>query len=106
MWQFFLTLSQEHLRQLKEILSRFRKAGLTLRAEKCLIGSSTRTFLGYEVGKGKISPTEAEIAAVKQFAKPKIKKGTRAFLGLTGYYRRFIDKYAAKTVGLKLRNLF
>ena len=70
---------KEHRRQLKEILSRLRKAGLTHRAEKCLIGASTCTFLGYEVDKGKISPREAKIAAVKQFAKPKTKKDTRAF---------------------------
>ena len=91
---------KEHFRQLKEILSRLRKAGLTLRAEKYLIGASTCTFLGYEVRKGKISPMEAKIAAVKQFAKPKTKKDIRAFLGLTGYYRCFIDRYAARTVGL------
>ena len=78
---------------MKEILSRLRKAGLTFRAEKCLIGASTYTFLGYEVGNGKI-------AAVKQFAKPKTKKDIRAFLGLTSYYRRFINRYAARTVGL------
>ena len=64
-----------------------------------MIGASTCTFLCYEVGKGKISPAKARIAAMK-FAKPKTKKGIRVFLGLTGYYRHFIDRYTARTVEL------
>ena len=91
---------EDHLQHLREVLLRLRESGLTLRAEKCLIGASSCTFLGHEVGKGKISPTDAKIEAVRTFVRPKTKKDLKAFLGLTGYYRRFIDRYADRAMSL------
>ena len=46
------------------------------------------------VGGGKVSPAESKVAAVRDFTMPTTKKGVRKFLGLTGYYRRFIPEYA------------
>ena len=46
------------------------------------------------VGHGQVSPAECKLAAVRAFPQPTTKKLVRQFLGLTGYYRRFIDRYA------------
>lgn len=51
-------------------------------------------YLGYVVGEGKVKPTESKIQAVKEFPRPKTKTDVRAFLGLGGYYRKFIPNYA------------
>lgn len=40
------------------------------------------------------SPEASEIGAVESFAVPQTKKQVRAFQGLTGFYRKFIPKYA------------
>ena len=50
--------------------------------------------MGHIIGHGRVSPTEGKIAAVKSFTVPRTKKQVRQFLGLTGYYRWFVDKYA------------
>ena len=52
------------------------------------------TYLGHIVGNGQVRPEKGKIAAVEAFPVPKTKKDVRAFLGLTGYYRKLIPKYA------------
>ena len=52
-------------------------------------------YLGHIVGSGEVYPEPAKILAVKSFAVPQTKKQVRVFLGLTGYYRRFIPDYTS-----------
>ena len=47
------------------------------------------------MGSGLVKPEHTKIQAVEQTAPPQTKKQVRAFLGLTGYYRRFISDYAS-----------
>ena len=61
---------------------------------KCQWGQTRCEFLGHVVGNGLVSPAEGKIEAVRSFALPTTKKQIRQFLGLTGYYRRFVPKYA------------
>ena len=86
----------EHLQHLQEALNRIQGAGLMLRPDKCLIGASSFEFLGHKVGGG-VRPLEEKVEAVTRFSQPTTKQGVRAFLGLTGYYRRFIPEYAKRT---------
>lgn len=53
------------------------------------------TYLGYVVGGGTVQPEQAKIAAVAELVPPQTKKQVRAFLGLTGYYRRFVPDYSS-----------
>ena len=96
----FSTSWTEHLEQLKEILTRVKDVGLTLRAEKCNVGVASCIYLGHEVGSGRISPMEAKISAIKEFNRPKTKKAVRELLGLAGYYRKFIKNFAERSVFL------
>ena len=90
----FSSTWEDHLKQLQEILSRLRQAGLTAKPSKCQFGMRTCTYLGHVVGNGLIKPEVSKIQAVQSFAVPQSKRQVRAFLGLTGYYRRFIPGYA------------
>ncbi len=49
-------------------------------------------FLGHEIGDGVIWVPEAR-AAIRNHPVPKTRKQLRAFLGLIGYYRRFIEGF-------------
>ena len=72
-------------------MERLRQAGLI---KKCQWGQTSCEFLGHIVGNGRVSPAECKVEAVRLFPRPCTKKQVRQFLGLTGYYRRFIAQYA------------
>ena len=54
------------------------------------------TYLGYEVGVGKIGVPETRVKAISEYKRPQTKKGLKAFLGTTGYYRRFVPEYTGR----------
>ena len=85
---------EEHLTQLRVVLDRLRSAGLTAKPSKCQFGMSRCTYLGHVVGGGHVCPDPSKIQSVESFATPTNKKQVRRFLGLTGYYRKFIPDYA------------
>ena len=86
---------EEHICHLRDILTRLRAAKLTARPEKCQLGMRHCTYLGHVVGCGRVRPEQSKIEAVKSFPVPLTKKDVRSFLGLTGYYRKFIANYAS-----------
>ena len=52
------------------------------------------------MGNGHVRPDPEKIKAVKEYPVPMSKKQVRGFLGLAGYYRRFIENYATVAVPL------
>ena len=52
-------------------------------------------YLGHIVGGGMVRPEESKVEAIGQFSRPLTKKELRIFLGLSGYYRKFIQSYSA-----------
>ena len=50
------------------------------------------------MGGGDLEPDPGKVQAVKEYPQPETKKDVRAFLGLAGYYRRFIPNFAAIAV--------
>ena len=91
---------REHLDHLRRIFTILQEAGLTIKVKKCQFGMAECAYLGHIVGKGKIKPEIAKIEAVQGFKQPVTKKDMRAFLGLVGYYRRFIPDFASKSAEL------
>ena len=91
---------EDHLRHLREVLGRLRAAGMLLKRKKCLIAQSQVAYLGHVVSAVGISPDPAKVAKLKSFPAPTDKKELRSFLGLAGYYRRFVKHYARKAAPL------
>ncbi len=79
----------EHLRA---VLRSLRVAGLTAKPPKCAIGRVEVRYLSFHLGQGQVRPQIDKTAA-----SPKTKKEVRQFLGLAGYYRRFIPNYSELT---------
>ena len=90
----------EHLDHLETILEKLREFGLTAKMAKCQWAMAECTYLGHVVGGGYVKPEINKLEAVENFPVPKTKKEVRSFLGLTGYYRRFIKEYASMAVPL------
>ena len=90
----------QHCLDIRTILDRLREAGLTANTKKCLWGQTHCEFLGHLVGGGMVSPAALKVEAVRQFSQPKTKTQVRQFLGLTGYYRKFVVDYAMHSYNL------
>ena len=91
---------QDHLSQLRRVLNRIKEAGLTVKVGKCQFGTSKCVYLGHTVGNGSVEPELSKLQAVKTFPLPETKRQVRGFLGLTGYYRRFIPDYSSRAAPL------
>lgn len=90
----FSTSWQEHLNHLATVFNRLEEEGLTLKAKKCQLAMVSCGFLG------QVQPDQAKVAAVRDFVRPRTKRDVRAFLGLAGYYRRFLPNFSAITACL------
>lgn len=72
-----------------------QKAGLTLKRPKCQFGLNHVHYLGYLIGEGGVRPDPEEVEAVLAYQKPETRSDVSAFLGLTGYYCKFVPGYAS-----------
>ena len=85
---------EEHLIHLQEVFVRLLDAGLTLKVEKYQFGRKKVHYLGHVIGGGCVQPDPGKLKAVLEYPKPLTKKDVRAFLGLVGYYRRFVPEFS------------
>ncbi|XP_060542427.1 uncharacterized protein K02A2.6-like [Pantherophis guttatus] len=91
-----ITADNEHqLRErLREVLRKFRDAGLRVKRNKCMIAVPSVEFLGYRVDGTGIHPTESKIRAIQEAPTPKDKAELQAFLGLLNFYAIFLKDKA------------
>jgi hypothetical protein len=84
----------EHLQHLDAVLCKLKEVNLKLNPNKCCFAAKTITFLGHVVSKEGTRPNPGKIEAVLHFPTPKTVTSVRSFLGLTGYYRKYIRGYS------------
>ncbi len=84
----------EHLRDVSRVLDVLKEAGLRVKARKCEFGRKYMSYLGHQVGSGKLGIPEARVSAMRAYERPNTKRQLRAFLGSIGYYREFIPGFA------------
>ena len=84
----------EHLSMLEKVFQRLVQAGVTLKFSKCNFAASIADFLGYELSEEGIKPQKRLTEAIHTFSRPNSRKEIRRFLGLAGFYRRFIADFA------------
>ena len=85
---------RSHQIKLKKFFARIQAARLTLQPEKCLFLRREVTYLGHKVTEKGVSSDPLKTVAVREFPCPKNVKNIKEFLGLAGYYRRFVPQYA------------
>lgn len=79
---------------LKVVLEKAAENGLNINWRKCSFLSSRIAFLGFIIEKGTIKPSTEKTEAVRKFPPPNNVQQVQSFLGLTGFFRRFIENYA------------
>ena len=90
----FSSSFKEHLLRLTKVLQALQKAGLQLKPTRCHFAHKEVRYLGHIVSEQGIKPDADKLKAVSNYPAPKNSKELKQFLGLSNYYRRFIQNYA------------
>ena len=86
---------ESHMSLLRKVAFHLRRANLTINVEKSKFVMRQVKYLGYIVGDGCIKTDPDKVKAIVDFEAPKTVKQVRRFLGMCGWYRRFILNYSA-----------
>ena len=85
---------KECLDRFENVLQLLDKANLTLNLSKCEFLADKVNYLGYEISAAGIRPGDKKISCVIDFPRPTNQHSVRQFLGLVGYFRKFIRNFA------------
>jgi hypothetical protein len=104
---------EEHGSHVSEVLRRLQDAGLTLKPDKVTLGAKEIKYLGHLISPGGISVLPDRVVAIKSYPRPANLRSLRRFLGMVGFYGRFIPEFfravrkiSAKAVCKSLEDVF
>lgn len=87
----------EHFKRLTEVFSRLLKSNLKIQPDKCEFLRKEVSYLGHLITDKGVKPNPDKVRCIEKFPQPQNQKDIKSFLGLTGYYRRFIPNYSKLT---------
>ena len=90
----FSKTEEEHLQHLEEIFERLRKAGLKLKLQKCSFFKKHIQYLGHLISDEGIQPLPEKLENIAKMPVPQNAKQVKQFLGLVGYYRKFVPRFS------------
>ena len=84
----------QHLEHLEIVFSHLREAGLKMKCSKCDFFKSEIHYLGHLISSEGNSPLPNKLDSIRHMLVPNSTKEIKQFLGLTGYYRKFVPRFA------------
>lgn len=101
----FSNSPEEHMDHIKTIINALHNANMKVSSEKSHFFQTSIEFLGHIIKNGRITVDPQKTEIIQKYPIPNTLKELRSFLGMTGYYRRFIKDYAkiVKPLTLHLR---
>ena len=90
----FSKSEEEHLQHLEEIFKRLRHFDLKMKRQKSSFFKKHIQYLGHLVSEQGFEPLPEKLEAIRMMPHPKTAKEVKQFLGLIGYYRKFIPRFS------------
>ena len=87
-------LEKEHLEHLEEIFGRLKAAGLKLKLEKCCFFKKHIQYFSHLISTEGIQQLPEKLESIAKMPVPKNPKEVKQFLGLVGYYQKFVPWFA------------
>ncbi|KAM0002561.1 putative nucleotidyltransferase, Ribonuclease H [Helianthus debilis subsp. tardiflorus] len=84
----------EHYHHLQMVLETLATNQLFAKASKCSFGVDSISYLGHVISSKGVNAEPDKLRAIQEWPQPTSLTSLRGFLGLTGYYRRFVCDYA------------
>ena len=89
--------TEQHLEELRKVFQMHREAGIKLKAKKTDLFETQAYYLGYKITQEGVRMREDYVAKILEWPTPTTVKELSSFLGVVGYYRSFISKFASLT---------
>ena len=83
-----------HLKHIRQLFQRLREADLKLNMEKCNFFKTHIQYLGHLISGDGVEPLPEKLESIKKMPPPTTPKEIKQFLGLVGYYWKFIPRFA------------
>lgn len=93
----FSTSLQEHISRLRKVFDRLRESNFKIQLDKSEFLRKEVAYLGHIVTPDGVKPNPDKVKAIQRYPLPKTTKEIKGFLGLLGYYRKFIRDFAKIT---------
>ena len=87
-------MEEDHLHRSQAMFECFHEHGLKLKPSKCSFLRKQITFLGHEISADGMKPGTLNLKGIAKMAPPANYTEVRCFLGMTGFFWRFIKNYA------------
>lgn len=88
---------EDHTLKLESVFKRLQENNLKLQPDKCEFMRKEVAYLGHVITNQGVLPDPEKTKTIEQFPVPKKQKDIKSFLGLVGYYRRFIENFSKLT---------
>lgn len=86
---------EKHLKILQRVSEKLNESGLVISAKKSKFCMKRLKYLGHVIDERGIRPDPEKVAPIKEYPAPEDVKGVRRFIGLAGWYRRFIPNFSS-----------
>ena len=98
----YSTSIEQHIKHIDIVLDLLKKAGLKVKLSKCTFLQTSVKYLGHVISEKGVTPDPMKIKAIENYPTPRTVSQLKSFLGLAGYYRKFIKNFADRAHALTI----